>query len=222
MIGKMIALDWRAMKIYQIRFPILPVTAFVFGWIYSPLLVIPAGVIMCLSFSINPFAVEEKGDLNKLYLTLPVKRKTIVAGRYVLSLIMLLCGMAMGVAIMPLVNLVSISKWYLSLEWYTTILALSYLLYAFLNLFMFPVLFRLGYQKGKFWGFYLPMIFFGILFGGYTAISALPGNERLAVNFLEYASNHLLLINGGMVVLATGLLLLSYGISVKLYSKREF
>ena len=222
MIRKMIALDWRAMKVYQIRFPKLPDYVYVFGWLYTPLLVIPLCVIFCLSFSINPFAVEEKGELNKLYLTLPVKRKEVVAGRFALSLILLFCGMVMGIAILPLVNLVALSKWYLSLEWYLTIMALSVLLYAVFNLFMFPVLFRLGYQKGKFWGFYLPIGFFGIMFGGFSGISMLPGNERLALNFLEYASKNLLFISGGMVALGAGLLVLSYAISVKVYSKRDF
>ena len=222
MIRKMVALDWRAMKVYQIRFPLLPIFAFVFGWLYSPLLVIPLCVVFCLSFSINPFAVEEKGELNKLYLTLPVKRKSIVGGRFALSLIMLLCGLVLGAAILPLANLVSFSKWYLSVEWYVTILALSYLLYAVFNLSMFPILFRFGYHKGKFWGFYLPVGFFGILFGGYTAISSLSGNETLTLDFLTYASNHLLLISGGMAAAAVIILCISYVLSVKLYSKRDF
>lgn len=222
MIRKMIALDWRAMKVYQIRFPILPAFTFVFGWLYSPLVVIPLCVVFCLSFSINPFAVEEKGELNKLYLTLPVKRKSIVAGRFALSLILLLCGLVLGSAILPLSNLVTLSKWYLSPEWYFTIIALSFLMYAVFNLFMFPILFRLGYHKGKFWGFYLPVGFFGVLFGAYTAITSLPGNERLTIDFFEFASNHFLLITGGLVLLAAGLLLLSYVLSVKLYSNRDF
>lgn len=78
MIAKMIALDWRAMKYYQIRLLLLPVFIFIFG-VYSPLTVIPMSVILSLSFSLNPFAVAEKGELNNLYLTLPVRRKSIVS-----------------------------------------------------------------------------------------------------------------------------------------------
>ena len=60
MIAKMIALDWRAMKYYQIRVLLLPVFVFIFGVVYSPLTVIPMSVVMSLNFSLNPFAVEEK------------------------------------------------------------------------------------------------------------------------------------------------------------------
>lgn len=221
MIAKMIALDWRAMKYYQIRLLLLPVFIFIFG-VYSPLTVIPMSVFLSLSFSLNPFAVEEKGELNNLYLTLPVRRKSIVAGRYILSIIMLLCGIAIGILIMPLANKLSISKWFIGIEGFIVVISLSYLLYAILNLFMFPILFRLGYHKGKFWGFYLPMGFFALLFGAYSAITHLPGNKTLTLNFIVYASENLLMVSGSIVVLATMLLILSYMISLKLYSKRDF
>ncbi|MDD4295816.1 MAG: ABC-2 transporter permease [Ruminiclostridium sp.] len=221
MITKMIALDWRAMKFYQIRLLLLPVFVFILGF-YSPLTVIPMSIILSLSFSVNPFAVEEKGALDNLYLTLPVRRKSIVAGRYMLSIIMLLCGIAIGILIMPLANKFSISKWFIGMEGFMVVISLSYLLYAILNLFMFPILFRLGYHKGKFWGFYLPMIFFALLFGVYSGITQLPGNKTLTIDFIVYASENLLMVSGSIVVLATILLILSYLISLKLYSKRDF
>ena len=221
MIAKMIALDWRAMKFYQIRLLLLPVFVFILGF-YSPLAVIPMSVILFLSFSVNPFAVEEKGALNNLYLTLPVRRKSIVAGRYMLSIIMMLCGIAIGILIMLLVNKFSISKWFIGIEGFMVVISLSYLLYAILNLFMFPILFRLGYHKGKFWGFYLPMVFFALLFGLFFTITSMPGNETLTIDFIVYASENLLMVSGSIVVLATILLILSYMISLKLYSKRDF
>lgn len=221
MIAKMVALDWRAMKFYQIRCLLLPIFIFVLGF-YSPLAVIPMSVFMALSFSINPFAVEEKGALNNLYLTLPVRRKSIVAGRYLLSIIMLLCGIALGLLIMPLVNRFAISQWFIGTEGLLVIVALSYLLYAILNLFMFPVLFKLGYQKGKFWGFYLPVVFFALLFGAYSAITQLPQYKSLTLDFIVYASENLLVVSGIVVALATAVLFLSYAISLKLYSERDF
>jgi hypothetical protein len=135
---------------------------------------------------------------------------------------MLLCGIAIGILIMPLADKLSISKWFIGIEGFIVVISLSYLLYAILNLFMFLMLFRLGYHKGKFWGFYLPMGFFALLFGAYLAITHLPGNKTLTLNFIVYASENLLMVSGSIVVLATMLLILSYMISLKLYSKRDF
>lgn len=220
MIAKMIALDWRAMKCYQKRFPVVLMPAFIIGF-SSPLLALPTCVIMFLFFSINPFAVEEKGTLNILYLTLPVKRSSIVTGRFTLSLIMALCGVLMGTPIMYLSNRFGLSHYYGPLSWYVFILALSYLLYAFLNLMMFPILFKLGYIKGKFGGFYLPLILFGLLYILYSIITSLPGNETLVLNLLMYVSEHVVITSGGIAIAATIFLCISYAASVRLYSKRD-
>lgn len=221
MMTKMIALDWRAMKVYQIRGLLLPVFVFILGF-YSPLLVVPMSVFMFFSFSINPFAVEEKGELNNLYLTLPVNRKTIITGRYLLSLIMFICGIVTGTLLMPLVNKFSLSKYFIGFEGLVVIITLSYLLYSILNLFTFPILFRLGYNKGKFWGFYLPIIFFAILFSSYVTFSSMPKYSTLTLDFIMFASENLLLVSGGLAALATIILLLSYLLSLKLYSQRDF
>lgn len=66
------------------------------------------------------------------------------------------------------------------------------------------------------------MGFFALLFGAYSAITHLPGNKALTLNFIVYASENLLMVSGSIVVLATMLLILSYMISLKLYSKRDF
>ncbi len=221
MIRKMIALDWRAMKVYHKSLPLLPFCAFICG-MTSSLFVIPIFSMMCLSYSINPFFVEEKGDLNHLYLSLPVRRRDVVTGRYALSLVMLACGLLMGIAFTPLTNAISRSQWFIGLDGHLVVLSLSFLLYSIFNLFMFPLLFRLGYQKGKFWGFYLPLILFGVLFGAYVTISSLPSHLTFTIDFIVYASEHMLLVSGGMTALAVALLSTSYLVSLKLYASRDF
>jgi hypothetical protein len=221
MIAKMIAIDWRALKGYYIRFLFIPIFAFYIGWLNS-LLVTPVIVVMILGYSMYPFNIEDKGDLYRLYLTLPVTRKSVVTGRFALSLAMMICAILTGIAISLVMHNFSMSKWYIGINGRITVISFSYLLYSIFNLSMFPLLFRLGYHKGKFWGFYLPFIFFGILFALYYYIVSLSGNQELTLNLITYASDNMLLVNGVMVVLATILLFLSYNISIKQYSKRDF
>ena len=222
MIVKMIILDWKSMKVYQMRLLLLPVFAFAICWIVSPLLTIPICVFICLAFSVNPFAVEEKGDLNGMYLTLPIKRNTIVAGRYIFSIIMFMCGVTMGILLLPLVNLVSNSKWYLNFQWYLAVISVSYALYSLFNIFMFPLLFKFGYLKAKVIGFYIPMILFSMLFSLYLVIMSFPKNAYLATNFLIFAGNNMLLVCGCLIAIATAILILSYILSVRIYLKRDF
>ena len=87
---------------------------------------------------------------------------------------------------------------------------------------MFPILFKLGYTKGRFFGFYLPLILIAVILGIYTGITYIPGNGGITIKLISFASEHLLLISGGMIILATILLFISYFISVRVYSKRDF
>ena len=93
---RMAMFDWNAMKCFHLRLFLIPIISLAAGFI-SALLVVPTNVFMFLFFSVNTFAVEEKGDLNKLYLTLPVKRSAVVAGRYVLSICMGVAGLVTGI-----------------------------------------------------------------------------------------------------------------------------
>ena len=56
---RMLRLNWSAMKCYRVRFLIIPVCLFVVGW-FSSIFLVPMGVFLLFSFSLNPFAVEEK------------------------------------------------------------------------------------------------------------------------------------------------------------------
>ena len=218
---RMAMIDWNAMKCFHLRLFLLPIISLAAGFI-SALLVVPTNVFMFLFFSVNTFAVEEKGDLNKLYLTLPVKRSAVVAGRYVLSICMGLAGLVTGIPLAILADRFSLSHYYGRIGWFLPVVTISYLLFSIFNLCMFPILFKMGYSKGKFWGMLVPIALFAALYGAWVIVSSLPGNEYLLFNALEYASKNMFLVNGGIIVVATLVLLCSFLLSKNLYSNREF
>ena len=94
------------MKYFHRRFLIIPICLIIIGW-FSPIILIPMGVFLLFFFSINLFAIEEKGDLNRLYLTLPIRRNTIVTSRYALALLLYIVGVLLAFALMPFANLIS-------------------------------------------------------------------------------------------------------------------
>lgn len=222
MARKMALMDWRAMKYYHVRGILLPIMVVIIGLFSSPLLVIPTCVLLFVFFSMNTFAVEEKGALNNLYLTLQVDRNSIVSGRYILAGIMGFCGVAAGIPIMVIINSIGWSQYHLPASWYIFILAVSYLLFSLFTLVIYPVLFKLGYTKGKFWGLVLPAIFMGLLYGIFVGLSRMPGNEMLLLNVLEYAYENMLWVSGGITAVATLLLVASFTVSRRIYSKRDF
>ncbi len=218
---QMALFDWKAIKYFHMRVLLLPVISLAAGFI-SALLVVPTNVFMFLFFSVNTFAVEEKGDLNILYMTLPIRRSSVVGGRYALSICMGLVGLITGIPLAIFADRFSLSHYYGPLEWFLPIVAISYLLFAVFNLCMFPILFKLGYSKGKFWGMLVPLALFAALYSAWVIISSLPGNEYLLFNALEYAGKNMFLVNGSIILIATLILLFSFLLSKKLYSDREF
>ena len=225
MIIKMASLDWRAMKLYHKLVFLTPLYFFIFG-MPSSIFVVPFGVLYCAALSTWAFSVEDKGDLNRLYLTLSVKKREIVAGRYLLSLIMLIIGALMGAGIMFIVNnsnfpLFVGDKLAINAAMLITVVVVAYLLYAVYILCSFPLLFMVGYQKGKF--FSIPC-FLVIMLGLMAPIVILEdsGQESIIVKLLGFAEENLFLLSGSVFLAATVIFILSYFISVKVYSKREF
>ena len=221
MMKQMALFDWKAIKYFHLRVLLLPVISLAAGFI-SALLVVPTNVFMFLFYSVNTFAVEEKGDLNMLYMTLPIRRSSVVGGRYALSICMGLVGLITGIPLAIFADRFSLSHYYGPLEWFLPIVAISYLLFAVFNLCMFPILFKLGYSRGKFWGMLVPLALFAALYSAWVIISSLPGNEYLLFNALEYAGKNMFLVNGSIILIATLILLFSFLLSKKLYSDREF
>lgn len=222
MAKKMALMDWYAMKYYHTRGLLLPVFVIFVGLFSSPLLVAPTSILLFQFFSLNPFAVEEKGALNNLYLTLPVSRNDIVSGRFILSGIMGLCGSVISIPIMLVINQFGWSHFYIPFSWYIFIFALSFFLFSLLNLATYPVLFKLGYNKGKFWGMVLPAIFMGIIYGAFTGMSHLSGSDLLILDVLEYAYQNMLLISGSITLLGVIFLMISYTLSKHIYASRDF
>ncbi len=217
----MIKLDWSSMKYFHRRFLIIPICLIITGW-FSPIILIPMGVFLLFFFSINLFAIEEKGDLNRLYLTLPIRRNTIVTSRYALALLLYIVGVLLAFALMPFANLISSSKWYPDYKWILVLFSFSFLLHTVMSLSMYPLLFKLGYQKGKFWGLFLPAIIFSLIFISIIEYDITRKNGTLMFDLLVYTSEHLLLVSGGMFALGTACLTASYLLSNRLYAKREF
>ena len=218
---KMIKLDWISMKYYHLRILILIPYLIFMGW-FSPISLVPLSVILMFAYAVNPFAVEEKGDLNRLYLSLPVKRSAVVAGRYLLALLLFLAGLAAGFGMMPLANLISHSKWYPDLLWCLTLAAFSFLVHGLMSLAMYPMLFWLGYQKGKLWGFYLPGILIAIAYVILIEADRFFADGTLISRVLVYAAGHPLTICGGMFLLGLAFLTCSFLLSLRIYSRKEF
>lgn len=221
MVRKIALLDWRAMKYYQIRGLLIPIFVLLFCFATSPLAAVPVSVCMAAVFSTNPFGVEEKGNLDGLYLTLPVSRKEIVQGRFLLSGIMMAIASLLSIPIIVIVNIFGNSHYYLPLHWYISIIAFSFLLYSILIFLTYPILFKLGYNKGKFL-FIVPLLIGVILVSRIPILMIFFDGGTKLLEILDFAQKNLLLVSGGQVIAGMVILLGAYLLSKNFYLKRDF
>jgi hypothetical protein len=226
----MIKLDWIGMKVYQKRFVIIPCTILLYGFFLSPI-ILPFMAFFMLSFSVNPFAVEEKGKLDNLYLTLPVTRKDIVNARYGLSLLMQLFGFTTGIIVTIIYSRLLYGKttfgithsFDADLSAMSLIICGSLLLYAVMNLSSFPLLFKIGYARGRGLGYYVPVIAFTVVVSVVYLLWYFNDAFNTFLRFaVHWALDNTILTAAFMLAGAVLTLALSYRLSQRAYAKREF
>jgi ABC-type transport system involved in multi-copper enzyme maturation permease subunit len=184
--------------------------------------IIPLSAYMAITFSMNTFAVEEKGNLNQLYLSLPVSRKSIVRGRFAFMILLLAVALTCcGAIIMMTARVLVFGAFTFGIN--PKIVALmcffGFALGGFTNLTMYPVMFRMGYEKGKVFGFYIPVVFVSMLAG--AAVALLNTRMDLFSGWLTYWSENTGTVCAAMFAIGATLFFVSYHLSVYLYDKRD-
>jgi hypothetical protein len=230
---KMIKTDWFALK-SRYWMTIIPLVLMIIAIIASGFigiwLTLFAAYAAC-GGAMDPFIVEQKGKLQHFYLSLPLSRKSIVNGRYAFMLLyvfglMILFG---GVTVLssPVLEFGGIRYEFTP----PIIIMLAFIGFAVSGVFnciAYPIMFRLGYEKGKMFGFYVPLCFSAVLLGLFNSslasiIRHTPDRFNSMFTYLtENAKTATLLIT--LIALGVGLVLyfISYCISQRVYARRSF
>jgi hypothetical protein len=182
------------------------------------------GFMLGTLFISYPFAVGEKNNMDALYATISVNRKTVVLGRYLFTFLLNICAIvfslvfaAFGVVGAQFANVFQGSD---SGDSLALILALSGLL-VLTQTVQLPILFKLGYTKAKF----VSIVPFALFMGCYAASVSLTKESGSLAGLSAALAG--ILSNGALTSMLAALLLavavyVSYRLSVAFYSKREF
>jgi hypothetical protein len=169
------------------------------------------------------FIVAENCDLDTLYSTLALGKKTIVFGRYLYTLILnsvVLLG-SIGCSMIGIfIKTKELPAF--SFEVFFSI-AVVVALFIFIQSIQMPMFFKLGYTKAKIFSI-VPMFF--ILTIGVTMSSFYKHRENVLIEFLNVIGNFLeknrIFPVLSVVIFIALSLYISYKISVIFYKKREF
>jgi ABC-2 type transport system permease protein len=220
-----VLLDFKTIKPYQTGKNMLlyAVIALFLSAISTAEMGLGIGVMLGTLFISYPFAIGEKSNLDALYVTLSVNRKTIVLGRYLFSFLLNLCAIAFS-SVFAILGILGARFADLSQNQggnsHALILAITALMILIQSV-QLPIFFKYGYTKAKF----ISIVPFALLMVGYSVFVSMAKKSGIIAGLS--ASSAGILSNGALTTAITVIVLaltvyVSYGLSVAFYSKREF
>jgi len=226
----MMKLDWLGMRKYRANLIIAPLMACGMGILFGTGLILPYLVWGMFNASLYCFDAEEKGQLNQLYLTLPISRGTLISARYVMSLILQFIGIAAGIFFTLIFSAIMYDRTLLmkhtfspSPESLILIICGSLFFCAFMSLTIHPILHKFGYAKAKIFGYTLPICVVASLVVAFVLMANYFDAVGEFVNStLQWAFKNTFLVSFIMLGITALLLAASYMLSQRVYAKREF
>ncbi|MDR0963420.1 MAG: ABC-2 transporter permease [Clostridium sp.] len=223
----MIVTDWLAIKTHHWRLIIMAALLLIFTFSGMSMALIPISAYMGMAFSLNTFAVEEKGKLQHLYLSFPLLRSSIVRGRYAFMLFCVLVSLAVTSVLtyffMPTLKMGTF-RYDIDPRIIIMLCSIGYAFGSLINICMYPTMFRLGYEKGKVLGLYIPLGFIGVLFGGATVY--INHSDGRFLRLLTYVAENPGKVTTYVTLIAFGIGTLlyfgSYCLSQRVYARRSF
>jgi hypothetical protein len=188
------------------------------------------GIILAMILVGHPFMVGEKSDMDAFYATLSLKKETVVAGRYLFTLALNLCGVLISFGLVLLGLLVAGMANIVVTRVTDTSVSVENIIWSFgplvslciaLQVIQLPLFFKFGYTKARLF----IVVPFAIIeaslfvFAFVTMSGSLPAGVLAILTTLMTSDILLALFS---VVLLPLLVFVSYRLSLSFYRKREF
>lgn len=178
------------------------------------------GMMLATLFVSYPFALGDKNNLDALYATLSVNRKTVVLGRYLFTLLLNICAVLFSFLLASaglfLARLAGFSSGAGGGSNLAAVLVLSGL-FLLIQAMQLPLFFKLGYAKAKLFS----MLPFVLLMAAYLALMLMQNTSAWLAGAFDTLSGSGLTIP--LLLLAMlAIVLASYGLSLRFYKRRTF
>jgi hypothetical protein len=188
---------------------------------------IGVGMMLGTLFVGYPFALGEKCNIDTLYSTLALDRGSVVSGRYVFTLMVNLCAVVFSAGLSTVglfVAGVFKSAGALGTDAFWSTLALS-VVFIVVQAIQLPIYFRLGYTRARF----VSLLPFAFIMALASVLMAMGRSGKYTSMITDFFVS---LVSGGgnggslmalsVVVSLCLIVLVSYGLSLAFYRKREF
>ena len=180
------------------------------------------GILIVLGtiYGSYPFIIGEKHGIDALFISLAIKRNEVVLGRYCYAWICNLTAACFALVLAFVISLVMRTGFNLTEN--LLVIAFMFVGFTIIQAFQLPVFFKLRYSQEKLLN-YLPLVVFPVLMGILVGMSFYDSEpSRAIVNFFSWFSKNLILSVVMIVILWIVIMFVSYRLSLKFYSWREF
>ncbi|MEG2842433.1 MAG: ABC-2 transporter permease [Ruthenibacterium sp.] len=173
----------------------------------------PMMMMYVLIVLISCFSLDDSTQWNSFALTLPLAPKDIVAARYLLFLLGTIFAGVFGCTLSSVVDLIFFHQGLVEI-WGSAAIVL--LIYAVMSALCIPLFIKFGAEKARVW----MTLLFMIPFIGITAFGSVL--SKISVNFTMPSMGQIQFFIVLAVLAVFGLYYLSYRISVKIFTTKEF
>jgi hypothetical protein len=181
------------------------------------------GGVMIATLSVSqPFAIGEKSSLDAFYPTLSLKRKTVVAGRYLFTLTLNICAVLftiilafLGLFVAGMTGMIEPGG---DTVWILLVISATLIVVQAIQL---PLFFKVGYTKARFLSIVPFWVVMALSFAFATFAKnadSFGGMPEVLINLLN---NSILLALFSIAILSL-VVFASYRLSLSFYRKREF
>lgn len=167
-------------------------------------------------FSIATFSYDEMAKADKYILTLPLTKKKIVVGKYILVITSTIIGAILGMAVSMILSFVIVGKLPNILELIEIAIG-SIFGIGIVEAIQIPFIYKFGAEKGRI------QVFIAITVVAFCLGGIIWMSEKFGVNFLDnlMISNFMKLIPVILLVAIAIIYFVSYQISYNIYKKKE-
>ena len=210
-IFKVLKLDYYIARTSYSRIIMIYLISILLGLLTQPIMPVVMIMFFCVSFSGLTFSIIEKNGCEKLYGTLPIRRKEIIAGRYLYGFLLGIVNLVISIVLAYITTIFSkqqIDSLILSLS---ITLAFSY--YSFAVSISYPIYYKIGFSKSYIF-ITMPLYLLILLI---AFLSEKTDFIKTVDKVLQYFFNHYILFLSSGFILSIFMLIISAIVSYAVY-----
>lgn len=166
-------------------------------------------VFLITMIFITTFSYDDYNNWNAYAVTLPNGRKNVVKSKYIASITLTVFATLITYILSVIIGAINGN---LDLSNMTSLILSGLFSVVLIQAIMYPLIFKFGAEKGRIW------LFVGV-FLSVTIISIIFKNISIPASIITFFSNYYVILLLSFIVVA---MTISYIVSKKIYSKKEF